>query len=164
MALQCNKIQIDNPEKLDPFEPDWCRLARRGRWPTHRLEWAQSVVACLVPNDSGPLNIFMVRRNGRISALAAMQHQRKDDWNGLINLGYITGEPTDLLYETRADALALLQSMLTFCPRLMFSRLPEESVVPSLALKLHSKKCSIKIPSKGAYPSIDLLLPEFCTE
>ena len=164
MSLLSNQLKfdhalIDKPEKLDQYHIDWCRLARRGRWPTHRFEWAQSVVACLVPNDAGPLNVLMVRREGRISALAAMQYQKVDDWDMLILLGTLLGEPTDLLYETPADALALLQGMITFRPALVFKRLPAESIVPSLALKLHSsKKCSIKIRSKNAYPSINLLL------
>ena len=119
-------------------------------------------MATLVPSDVGPLHLFVVRREGQVTGLAPMQIKRRGAALVLEHLAtYEIYEPTDLLYESEADALALLRCMLRYRLPFVLGRLPHDSCIPSLLPSLVRPPAWARTLPMHRYPAVDLrLYPE----
>ncbi|MDP4301095.1 GNAT family N-acetyltransferase [Leptothrix discophora] len=151
---------LSRPEDLAPWADDWTRLARRHRSPTHGLTWAAATLATLVPRDGAPLQLFVVRRDGHVCALAPLQCKR-DGWlRRLEMLGADdVGEPLDLMYEDDPALDELLRAVRAGGLPTVYARLPHDSAVPALLPRvLAGRRSRVRVRPAEPYPAIDLRL------
>lgn len=146
------------PEDLEILRDEWNALGLHQRSPTHRVEWAQASLESLWRPDSGPLRLFQLRRDGRLSALALLRERR--EWGSvyLEDLGTREmQEPTDLLYASREDLRLLLDGLVGTGWPFVLCRLPEESQVPQVLAECLRGRGRMRCIEGRSYPAVDLI-------
>lgn len=154
---QLSVLVPTRPEDIEFLREDWNRLADRLRGPTHRIEWAQTCLDTLWHPESGPVRLHLVRRDGRLTALAIMRMRR--EWGSIYfeDLGTREmGEPTDLLYESREDLAFLLDGMLGEGWPLVLCRLPGDSLVPEVLAERLKGRGKMRMIRGRNYPYVPL--------
>jgi CelD/BcsL family acetyltransferase involved in cellulose biosynthesis len=145
------------PAEIESLRAEWNQLAERHRSPTHRIEWAQACMDTLWHPESGALRLYLVRREGRLTALAIMRMRR--EWGSAYfeDLGTREmQEPTDLLYETREDLAFLLDGMLGQGWPFVLCRLPGESLVPEVLAERLRGRGKMRLIEGRNYPYVPL--------
>jgi len=153
----CCVMHPTRAEALVGLSAEWNRLAERHRGPTHRIEWIQACVSTLWRADTGPLRLYLVRRNGRLTAAAAMR--RRHEWSSYYweDLGTREmQEPADLLYETEEDLAVLLDALLREGGPFVLCRLPGDSAVPRVLEQRLGRGGRMRVIPGRRYPYVPL--------
>jgi len=157
LAIEGSLHLLHDPVALEPWKPDWQRLASLRRGPTHGIEWAQASLATLVPLDAGPLHLFVVKRDGVVTGLAPMQLRHRGVAHVLEHMALdALDEPTDLLYEDEAAARAIVRYLLQHRLPFVLGRLPHDSCIPFLLHEIVRRHGVARVMPREPYPAVDL--------
>jgi CelD/BcsL family acetyltransferase involved in cellulose biosynthesis len=139
---------------IEKLRDEWNRLGERHRSPVHQIEYAQAFIEAFFDPSEGGLKLYLVHRDGRLTALAIMRARREGRAVYFQDLGW---EPTDLLYESRQDLTFLLDGIVRQGWPFRLSRLPTESIVPEvLAEHMRASLGWMVKLKRQTYPQIKL--------
>jgi CelD/BcsL family acetyltransferase involved in cellulose biosynthesis len=128
MTEQLRVEIISDLPSMHDIKEEWNELSSRFKTPLLDHEWFVSCAETLYPEND--LRIFLLRRTGKIEAIAPLVLSRKGPVRYLQILGVTTlYEPAGLLYKDIAALQRLLEAIIQYGYPVVLERIPRDSPV-----------------------------------
>jgi CelD/BcsL family acetyltransferase involved in cellulose biosynthesis len=144
---------LTNLREMTSLEEDWNLLADRFQSPLARYEWFMACVAA--EKERQNLSIFILRKAGKIRAIAPLKVVRRAAVPTLQMIGYdLTQEPTSILYSDLDALQELLDGILIRGTPVVLNRYKTASVEENLLQQLPSKRAVCRTWQAGSSPFV----------